>query len=401
MEGAASKVREFEYTSECAFDGHPDKLADAIADSILDECMSQDIDSKVAVEVCVHKGLVVLLGEIASKAKVNFEEVARETCRRIGYDSPAAGLDCNTMDVVNRLEAQSPDVAQAVHGHFTKAVEELGAGDSGVVCGYATDETPELMPLTHLLATRLARQASQVRQSGACPWIRPDGCAQVTGKYRVGEQGELRLVSIETVTLLVQHAQDVSDQRVRDEVMEHVVRPVLPPRFSYQSATIQINPAGRFCIGGPDNRAGVSGRRLADDTYGGWAAHGGGSISGKDCSKVDRTASYAARWVAVSLVKAGLCARCSVQVSYAISLTQPVALSIDSYGTAKAGLSDEDLRREAADSFDLRPGAIIEELDLQALRTQDLAVHGHFGRKSGGEAEHAWEVPKALSSVSA
>lgn len=398
----------FLFTSECAFEGHPDKLADQIADAILDECLNQDPESKVAVEVCVHKGMVMLLGEMSTQAKVNFEELVRETCRSAGYASQESGLDCDSLQVFNKIETQSPDVAQAVHGHFTKAVDELGAGDSGVMCGYATNETPELMPVTQLLAARLARQVSQIRRSGVLPWLRSDGRAQVTVEYQKDDAnaeqqtssstGELQPVRLHTVTLRVQHSQDVDVTTVHSKLMEHVVLQVLPPHLVDGNTLIQVNPAGRFVEGGPEIRAGVSGRRLSDDTYGGWGAHGGGSISGKDSSKVDRTGAYAARWVAASLVDSGLCARCLVQLSYAISLLQPVSLCIDSYGSARPGLSDDDLCQIVSRSFDLRPGTIIEELELQEPRFQALATFGQFGRRLElGDAGCAWEVPRKLS----
>lgn len=391
----------FLHTSECAFEGHPDKLADQVADAILDECLGQDVDSKVAVEVCVHRGMVLLLGEVSTQAKLNFEDVVRETCRDVGYDSNEAGLNCKTMEVFNKLEAQSPDVAQAVHGHFTKAVDELGAGDSGIMCGYATNETPELMPMVHVLATQIARQASLVRRKGVCPWLRPDGQAQVTMEYRKGESGEMLPVRISSVVIRAHHAKDVSLEKVYLDLTEHVIRPVMPSNLMDGNTSIQVNPAGRFVTGGPEKAAGVSGRRVADDTYGGWGAHGGGAISGKDSSKVDRTGAYAARWVAISLVHSGLCERCLVQLSYAISLVQPLALTVNSYGTVRPGLSDDDLCRLAARSFDLRPGAIIEDLDLQEPRFRSLATFGHFGRHSthdvNYEGKPLWEVPKELS----
>jgi len=391
------------WTSECAFEGHPDKLADQIADAILDECLSQDADSKVAIEVCVHKGMVMLLGEVSSQARIKYEEIVRETCKSVGYTSREAGLDCNAMEVFNKLEAQSPDVAQAVHGHFTKAVEELGAGDSGMMCGYATNETRELMPLTHVLAAKLARQVAQVRRSGACSWLQPDGRAQVTIEYTKGPAGELTPLRLHTVVLRAQHSKDIDEKSVHSELLEHVVLPVLPANMLDGNTIIQINHAGRFVTGGPEKTAGVSGRRLADDTYGGWGAHGGGSISGKDSSKVDRSGAYAARWAAVSLVNSGLCARCTVQISYAISMVQPLSLAVNSYDTARSGCSDDDLCRLVARSFDLRPGAIIEELDLQEPKFRALATFGHFGRRGElGESADAleicgWEVPRELS----
>lgn len=391
----------FLFTSECAFEGHPDKLADQIADAILDECLSQDAGSKVAVEVCVHKGMVMLLGEISTQAKVDYEEVARQICRSAGYTSKDCGLDCESMQVFNKLEAQSPDVAQAVHGHFTKAVDELGAGDSGVMCGYATNETEELLPLTQALAAKLARQASQVRRSGKLPWLRPDGRAQVTVEYQKGKgymADHMWPVRIHAVVLRAQHKQDVDPQSVSSQLTDLIVTPVLPSHLVDENTRIEVNPAGRFVKGGPDATTGVSGRRLADDTYGNWGAHGGGSMSGKDATKVDRTGAYAARWVAASLVNSGLCKRCLVQLSYAISLLQPVSLAIDSYGSARQGLSDDDLCHIVARSFDLRVGAMIEELKLQEPQFQALATFGHFGRRVElGDDSCAWEVPQKLS----
>lgn len=390
MEGST-----FVFTSECVTDGHPDKVADNVVDAILDACLAQDCDSKVAVEACVRSGMIMVLGEVSTMAKVDYDAAIREVCKQIGYDSVDVGLDYRTMEVLNKVDpAQSPDVAQAVHGHFSKPLEDLGAGDQGIICGYATDETPELMPLTQALACKICQQLSKLRLSGALPWLRPDGRAQVTVEYVRKASGALAPQRLHTVVLVAQHAPDVDLDVMNQELLDKVVKSVCPAELLDDDTICHVNPAGCFVSGGPSRTTGISGRRLAADTYGGWGAHSCGSFSGKDCSKVDRSAAYAARWAAKSLVSSGLCARCLVQVAYAIGVVRPVALSVNSFGSAKKALSDDDLSQIVLQNFDFTPGGIARDLDLKVPQFQQYSAFGHFGR---ADVESPWEVPKTLS----
>jgi len=397
----------FLHTSESVSEGHLDKLADQISDAIVDACLTQDPDSKIACETCIVGCTIMVLGEITTMAKVDYDSVVRETCRLVGYDSAEKGLDYKTVEVLNKLEAQSPDIAQAVHGHFTKAYEDICAGDQGHMFGYATDETPELMPLTHSLATKLSWQLAKVRKDGSCPWVLPDGQAQVTAEYMRGEDGTMVPTRIHTILVSAKHVQGTSQETINADMMEKVINPVVPAelidsqtcinppvteRFVYQSsAGVSSSRGQRHSNGG----AGLTGRQMAADTFGGWGAHGGGALSGKDCSKVDRSAAYGARWAAKSLVKAGLCARCLVQVSFAIGLVQPTSLFVESYGSSRLGVSDEQLCDIIKRNFDFRPGVLIRDLKLQEPQFQRFAAYGHFGREEGAVPE--WEKCKDLS----
>lgn len=376
---------DFLFTSECVSEGHPDKLADLVTDAIVDACLAQDADSKVACEACLRNGMVMVFGEVTTKAKVDYEAAVRETCKELGYDTPEAGFDYRSMEVLNKLEAQSPDIAQAVHGHFTRADEDLCAGDQGTVFGYATDETPECMPLSQQLASQLCRRFSQVR--GDCPWLMPEASAQVTVAYARREDGGLRPLRIASVSLAVRSAH-ADAELLRMEVLERVVRPTCPAELVDDETVYRV-----ASLGAPV--AGLSGRQAASDTYGGWGGHGGGALSGKDCTKPSRSAAYATRWAAKSLVKAGLCARCSVQVSFGIGLLQPLAVQVDSHGSAKFGLGDDWLSQIVRRHFDFRPGSMIRDLNLKVPRFKQFGSYGHFGRV---DFNPEWEIPKDLSS---
>eukprot|EP00914_Ancora_sagittata_P012264 GHVO01023631.1.p1 GENE.GHVO01023631.1~~GHVO01023631.1.p1 ORF type:complete len:396 (+),score=61.32 GHVO01023631.1:743-1930(+) len=379
----------FLFTSESVNEGHPDKLCDQVSDAILDACLSQDIDSKVACETCTKTGMIMVLGEISSKAVVDYEQVIRDTVKEVGYDHPEKGLDYKTMKVVVALAEQSPDIAQAVH--IDKSIEEIGAGDQGHMFGYACDETEELMPLSHSLATKLGKRLTDVRKDGLLPYLRPDGKTQVTVEYK-NEGGVMLPQRIHTIVISAQHAPDVSNERLRADLFEHVIKCVVPEALLDADTIYHLNPSGKFVIGGPHSDAGLTGRKIIVDTYGGWGAHGGGAFSGKDTTKVDRSAAYAARWAAKSLVAAGFCRRVLVQLSYSIGVARPLSLFVDSYGTNTAGYTDKDLTAIVEKNFDFRPGCIQRDLKLKRPQFTKTAAYGHFGR-----SEFAWEQVKDLS----
>lgn len=375
---------DFLFTSECVSEGHPDKVADLVTDAIVDACLAQDADSKVACEACTRNGLVMVFGEVTTKARVDYEACVRETCKELGYDSPEVGLDYRTAQVLNKLEAQSPDIAQAVHGHFTRADEDLCAGDSGTVFGYASDETPECMPLSQLLASQLCRRFAQAR--GDCQGLMPEAKAQVTVAYIRREDGGLKPLRIASLCISVRSAQ-ADAALLRKEIIEHVIDPTCPAELVDEETVYHV-----ASLSAP--RAGLSGRQVAGDSYGGWGGHGGGSMSGKDCTKPSRAAAYATRWAAKSLVKAGLCARCSVHVSFGIGLVQPLAVQVDSHGSATSGLGDAQLSDIVRRHFDFRPGAMIRDLNLKAPRFKRFGSCGQFGRL---DLNPEWEIPKDLS----
>ncbi|OEH80509.1 putative S-adenosylmethionine synthetase [Cyclospora cayetanensis] len=381
----------FLFTSESVNEGHPDKLCDQVSDAILDACLAEDPNSKVACETCTKTGMVMIFGEISTNANVDYEKIIRETCRDIGYDDESKGLDYKTMKVVVAIEDQSPDIAQAVH--LNKKIEEIGAGDQGHMFGYACDETPELMPLSHSLATSLGKRLTDVRKTGILPYIRPDGKTQVTVEYdnTIGEPVPVR---VHTIVISTQHAPEVDNEQLRRDIIEHVIKPVVPERYLDANTIYHLNPSGRFVIGGPHGDAGLTGRKIIIDTYGGWGAHGGGAFSGKDSTKVDRSAAYAARWAAKSLVANGFCKRCLVQVSYSIGVAAPLSLFVDSYGTCASGYTDDQLLRIIVENFDFRPGVIQRDLRLKEPLFKELAVYGHFGRCP---EKYAWEKPMDLS----
>jgi S-adenosylmethionine synthetase len=385
----------FLFTSESVNEGHPDKLCDQVSDAILDACLEQDPLSKVACETATKTGMVMVFGEITTKAKVNYEEIVRKTCKGIGFTSEDVGLDADTCKVLVHIEEQSPDIGQGVHGMGTKTLEETGAGDQGHMFGYACDETEELMPLTHVLATKLGYRLTEVRKDGTCPWLRPDGKTQVTVEYKK-EGGAVVPVRVHTILISTQHSPDVSNETIHKELMDHVIKPVVPEKYLDEQTIFHLNPSGRFVIGGPHGDAGLTGRKIIIDTYGGWGAHGGGAFSGKDPTKVDRSGAYIARQAAKSVVAAGLARRCIVQVSYAIGVAEPLSIHVDTYGTAKEGVNDKQILAAVKKAFDFRPGMIARNLDMMRggnMRYQKTAAYGHFGRD---DADFTWETVKPL-----
>ncbi|MBE3589118.1 MAG: methionine adenosyltransferase [Thermoanaerobacteraceae bacterium] len=369
------------FTSESVTEGHPDKVADQISDAILDEIIAQDPLARVACETLVTTGLILVAGEITTRCYVDIPRVARETVREIGYTRAKYGFDCDTCSVITSIDEQSPDIAMGVDkaleartGEMTDAeIEAIGAGDQGMMFGYATNETKELMPLPISLAHRLARRLATVRKTREIPYLRPDGKVQVTVEYE-----DDRPVRLDTVVISTQHHPRVELAQIREDVIERVVRPVVPPELLNSTTRYFINPTGRFVIGGPQGDTGLTGRKIIVDTYGGMARHGGGCFSGKDPTKVDRSASYAARYVAKNIVAAGLADKCEVQVAYAIGVARPVSIMVDTFGTGKVGedLLVQLIRRH----FDLRPAGIIKTLDLRRPIYRRVAVYGHFGR---------------------
>jgi S-adenosylmethionine synthetase len=382
------------FTSESVTEGHPDKICDQISDAILDAVIEQDPMGRVACETAVKTGFVILLGEITTKATINYDELVRNVIKEIGYNDSHIGFDGNTCGVLVAVASQSPDIAQGVNtaleyrknGDRDAEVEAIGAGDQGMMFGFACNETENLMPLPIELAHLLTRRLAEVRRDGTLPWIRPDGKAQVTIEYAYGKPKR-----VHTVLVSAQHSPDIEDDMLRQGIIDHVIMPVLPSHLVDDDLRIFINPTGRFVIGGPMGDAGVTGRKIIVDTYGGMSRHGGGAFSGKDCTKVDRSATYAARWVAKNLVAAGLAERCEVQVAYAIGVAEPVSVNVETFGTSD--YPDELLVELIEEHFDLRPGAIIRDLDLRRPIYRATAAYGHFGRN---DIEAPWEdVSKA------
>ena len=379
-------MSDFLFTSESVSEGHPDKVADQISDAVLDAILKQDKTSRVAAETLVKDNLVVLAGEITSNARVNYDEVARRTIRRIGYTDPAIGFDTATCTVLVAYGQQSADIARGVDG---KGLDlEQGAGDQGLMFGYACDETPSLMPLPIFLSHRLVERQAELRRNGRLPWLRPDAKSQVTIRYSNG-----RPDSIDTVVLSTQHAPNIDHQKLSEAVIEEVIKPVLPRNLIKGSVKYLVNPTGAFEIGGPKGDCGLTGRKIIVDTYGGSAPHGGGAFSGKDPSKVDRSAAYAARYVAKNIVAAGFASKCLVQLSYAIGVARPTSVMVTTQGTGK--VSDDALAALVTKHFDLRPKGIIQMLDLLRPIYEKTAAYGHFGRE---EPEFTWEATdKALA----
>ena len=380
------------FSSESVNEGHPDKMSDQISDAILDACLLQDPDSKVACETSTGTGFVMVFGEITTKAKVDYQQVVRDTVRGIGFDSLEKGLDYRSCQVIVKLHQQSPDIAQGVH--INREEEDIGAGDQGIMFGYATDETPELMPLSHSLATKLGKRLTDVRKQGICPWLRPDGKTQVTVEYRNNSfDGRMIPVRVHTILISTQHDPEISNQQIRQELIQYVIKPVIPAKYLDDRVIYHINPSGRFVIGGPEGDAGLTGRKIIIDTYGGWGAHGGGAFSGKDPSKVDRSAAYMCRWIAKSIVASGLAERVLIQVAYAIGVAEPLSVNLHTYGTAS--ISESALLEKVKRNFDLRPGTIIRQLDLKRPIYKTTAAYGHFGRE---EDTFTWEKAKIILS---
>ena len=377
------------FTSESVTEGHPDKMCDQISDAVLDACLEQDPMSRVACETAVKTGFVALLGEITTNAYVNFDELVRKVVNEIGYDSSEKGFDGNTCAVLSAVASQSADIALGVDhaledksGEMTdKDIEHVGAGDQGMMFGFACNETSTLMPMPIYMAHKLARRLSELRKDGTLPWLRPDGKSQVTVEYSQGKP-----VRIDTVLISTQHAPDISHAEIVEQISEHIIYPTLPDGLVDKNLKVFVNPTGRFVIGGPMGDAGVTGRKIIVDTYGGMGRHGGGAFSGKDPTKVDRSAAYAARYVAKNIVAAGLADRVEVQVAYAIGVAHPLSVNVETFGTAK--IADEKISALVNEYFDLRPGAIIRDLDLRRAIYRKTAAYGHFGRD---DIEFPWE----------
>ena len=376
------KMEKHLFTSESVTEGHPDKLCDAVSDAILDACMEQDPMSRVACETVSCTGFVMVTGEITTKANLDIPTIVRQTVNEIGYNDAKTGFDCHTCAVMVALDKQSPDIAMGVDkalearesGMTEEQLDAIGAGDQGMMFGYATNETPELMPYPISLAHKLARQLTKVRKDGTLKYLRPDGKSQVSVEY--DEAG--KPIRLEAVVISTQHDEDVTQEQIHEDIKKYVLDPILPKELVDENTKFFINPTGRFVIGGPQGDAGLTGRKIIVDTYGGYARHGGGAFSGKDCTKVDRSAAYAARYVAKNIVAAGLADKCEIQLSYAIGVAHPTSIMVDTFGTGK--VSDEKLVEIIRENFDLRPAGIIRMLDLRRPIYKQTAAYGHFGR---------------------
>lgn len=376
------------FTSESVTEGHPDKICDQISDAVLDAVLRQDPHGRVACETATTTGLIVIIGEITTSARIDYDKIARNTIRRIGYTRAEYGLDADTCGVIVSVKEQSADIAMGVDqaleartGEMSDAVEAIGAGDQGMMIGFACRETPELMPLPISLAHKLTKRLAQARREGILPYLRPDGKSQVTVEYHHGQP-----VRVHTVVVSTQHAPDVRQERIRADVIEHIVKPVIPEELLDRDTRYFINPTGRFVVGGPMGDAGMTGRKIMVDTYGSMASHGGGAFSGKDPTKVDRSGAYAARYVAKNIVAAGIADRFEVQLAYAIGVAQPVSINFNAFGTAR--VNDETIEALIREYFDLRPGAIIRDMDLRRPIYEATAAYGHFGRT---DIDAPWE----------
>ena len=377
------------FTSESVTEGHPDKLCDRLSDAVLDACLEQDPYSRVACEVVTKTGFVMFLGEITTQANINYDELARKIITEIGYDDSAKGFDGNTCGVQVAIARQSADIAIGVNeslearsGEVTEEeINAIGAGDQGMMFGYACNETPVLLPMPIYLAHKLTRRLSEVRKNGSLPWLRPDGKSQVTIEYSFGKPKR-----VDTVLVSTQHAPEISQEEIREAVIEQVIQPVLPQEMVDDRLKIFVNPTGRFVIGGPLGDSGLTGRKIIVDTYGGMGRHGGGCFSGKDPTKVDRSAAYAARWAAKNVVAAGLADRCEIQVAYAIGVSHPLSINVETFGTGR--IPADQIAELIDEHFDLRPGAIIRDLKLRQPIYQQVAAYGHFGRD---DLDLTWE----------
>ena len=404
----ATVVRSFVFTSESVTEGHPDKIADQISDAILDAILEKEatlqsqgyispsgvpanVDNvRCACETLVTTGSIIVSGEIRTQAYVDVQQIARDVVRRIGYDRAKFGFDCETCGVINMIHEQSPDIAQGVDesydaqaGRTTDPLDLIGAGDQGMMFGYASNETPTLMPMPHYLASRLAERLASVRHDGTLPYLRPDGKTQVTVRYEDGKP-----VAVETIVISTQHSPEIESMDfIKGDLKTHVIAPVMHAAgIDWDNAELYVNPTGRFVVGGPMGDTGLTGRKIIVDTYGGYGRHGGGAFSGKDCTKVDRSAAYAARWVAKNVVAAGLADRCEVELAYAIGVAHPLSIMVDTFGTAH--VDESVIERAVTTVFDLRPGAIIRDLDLRRPIFEKTAAYGHFGRE---DADFTWE----------
>jgi len=377
------------FTSESVTEGHPDKLCDQVSDAVLDACLEQDPQSRVACETATKTGFVMLLGEITTKAQINYDELVRRVVTDIGYDHSDKGFDGNTCAVQVAIAHQSPDIAQGVDHAQDEAngvaaanhIENVGAGDQGMMFGFACNETEALMPMPIYLAHNLCRRLAAMRRNGTLPWLRPDGKSQVTVEYAHGKPKR-----VDTILVSTQHAPEVDHEQIQAGLLEHVILPVIPAHLLDKGVKIFVNPTGRFVIGGPMGDAGVTGRKIIVDTYGGMGRHGGGAFSGKDPTKVDRSAAYAARWAAKNVVAAGLAERCEIQVAYAIGVAHPLSINVETFGTGQ--IADEKIADLIKKNFDLRPGAIIRDLNLRRPIYRATAAYGHFGRT---DIDAPWE----------
>ncbi len=383
-------AKEFLFTSESVSEGHPDKVADQISDSVLDAILAEDPKGRVACETLVSTGLVVMSGEITTKANINYRDIAQEAVRRIGYTDSEIGFDYKSCAILVAINKQSPDIAQGVNEGEGLDLDQ-GAGDQGLMFGYACNETPSLMPLPIYYAHRIMQRQAEVRKDGRLPWLRPDAKSQLTVKYVDGKP-----VAIDTVVVSTQHSPEVSHAQISEAVVEEIIKPVLPAELLNGNTRYLINPTGRFVVGGPHGDCGLTGRKIIVDTYGGAAHHGGGAFSGKDPSKVDRSAAYAGRYVAKNIVAAGLADKCEVQVAYAIGVAKPVSLMVNTFGTGK--IADEKIVELVGRHFDLRPKGIIQTLDLLRPIYAKTAAYGHFGRE---EPEFTWEATDKAAALRA
>ena len=380
------------FTSESVTEGHPDKMCDQISDAVVDAIFDQDPNARIACEAAVKTGFVILLGEITTSASVNYDELVRQVVREIGFDNSAKGFDADTCGVQVAIASQSPDIALGVDraqefknetmDSEEDEIESVGAGDQGMMFGFACNETDALMPLPIYLAHKLSRRLAVLRKSGELPWLCPDGKSQVTVEYSFGKPKRIHTVLIST-----QHLPDITQEEIRRRVIDHCITPALPEDLVDEDMRIYVNPTGRFVVGGPMGDAGLTGRKIIVDTYGGMGRHGGGAFSGKDCTKVDRSGAYAARWVAKNIVAAGLAGRCEIQLAYAIGIARPLSVNVETFGTGK--VSDAQIEKLIGQHFDLRPGAIIRDLNLRRPIYRQTAAYGHFGRD---DISLPWEV---------